>query len=209
MTAVFVLTATSVFSALFPVGVGIGTIRRLKLEMRFLVGLFIFAALVEGITFYQALSSGGSHLAHYIYAPVEYALLIYVFSFWQENGIVRRAIRISIPIYILICLADMNMEKGLNSLNVLTRSLANIIYVLVASYTMLMLLRKDSGSIYRDFRFWIASGVLLYSSGSLAYFTLHNLMPSDILLVVWYIHNGLNITANLMYAAAFLCQYRQ
>ena len=207
MSPVLILAAASVFSIAAPLGAGIVTIRRLRPEMKILMGLFVAAALVEGYTFYQAMNSTGSHFAHHLYAPVEYTLLILAFSYWQENGVFKKAILSSIPVFIIICVANIGWGGGWNSLNIFTRSLANTVYIVIASYSLLTLLRRDSGLIYRDFRFWICSGVLIYSSGSLVYFALHDLMPVDVLVIIWYIHNGLNIAANIMYATGFICQY--
>lgn len=209
MNGVFVLTMTSVLSAVAPFGTGLVKFRRLSAEMKILVLLFLFAAMVEGITFYQAVNGRSVRWLQHLYTPISYGFLIYVFSCWLPGKNVKRTLVASIPVFALVCAGNMLIPGNLNAMNILTQSVANIVLALVSLYTILSLLRKDTGTIHRDYRFWICAGVLLYSAGSLGYFTLHNVISDQRLVVAWYFHVGVNILANLFYSAGFLCRYGQ
>ena len=203
MGNLFLLLVVSVFSITAPLSSGIYTYRWLKPEMKILLLLFVIAALVEGYTFYQALNRASLHWVHHLYAPLEYSLLAFVFSFWQKKAILIRALRLSIPIFILVCAVSIFTLENLKNLNNFTASLSNTLYVVVSAYTLLNLQRNDSGSIYKDYRFWISSALLLYSTSSLAYFAFHNYFFS---FMIWAIHVTFNIVANLLYSMGFICQ---
>jgi len=209
MNGFYALGTTAVVSSAAPLGTGIFTFRRLSADMRLLVLLFLLTTLVEGITFYQALTGVNSHWLHFIYTPISYGLLVYVFSGWQANDKVKWGSLASIPIFLAICVWNIVIQHRLDTINDFTQSLANVILVLFASYTFLWLLAEDLGSIYRDYRFWISAAVLIYSAGSLGYFVMHNIISSERIVVAWYFHIVLNILANLTYSVGLLCQYRR
>ena len=176
--------------------------------MKFMAALFIVTALVEGFTFHQAMNGRALHWMHHLYTPIAYALLALALSKWQANKVVRQGLLVSIPFFAVMCVWNIAAGARIDSLNDTTQSLANIVFVLVSALTLLNLLHRDLGTIHKEYRFWIASAVLIYSAGSLSYFVLHNIISSEHFVIAWYFHIGINIAANTIYTVGVLCHYR-
>ncbi|MEE8418428.1 MAG: hypothetical protein V3S06_07175, partial [candidate division Zixibacteria bacterium] len=85
-----------------------------------------------------------------------------------------------------------------------TTCLSCILYAVISSYTLYQLQKDDSGSLYKDYRFWVSSALLLYSAGSLSFFAFTKLFPN-----IWYAHMAVNIVVYLTFAAGFLCHIRR
>jgi hypothetical protein len=205
MGSLYPLYIASVFSVIIPFSAGISTIKRQKSDLRLLLVLFGFATIVELYTFHQALHHLPLHWVHHIYAPVEYAFYAWIFSLWHEDRVFKKAIRLSIVVFMAICILDIANLKGLNGLNGFTASVACLFYVAMSAYTIFRIMKGDEGAISKDFRFWIASALLIYSAGSLIYFAFSSYVFS---VTIWSIHSALNIVANVLYGMGFLCQYR-
>jgi hypothetical protein len=211
MNAVFLLSTASVVSVAIPISLGIYGYPRLRIEMKLLMILFLFAAAVDGYTFYtfyHTLHKAQYQWAHHLYTPIEFGLLALVFSYWQPRRWLQNVMRVSIPVFAFVCVIILLSEGNVNDLSEIAQALACMLYVPISLSILYDMQRLDPEGIFRDFRFWIASGLLLYSAGSLAYFALHSLIARHHLVQVWFIYGTLNVVANILYGVGFLCQYR-
>lgn len=204
----FLLYLCSAFFVLIPLLIGIFLFRRLGTDLRLLILLFLIVAMVEGYTFYLVEKHMNAYWIYHLYTPIEYSLLATIFSFWQKKAWIRRILRISIPIFVLICIWDYLVFRNLNDLNYFTASFAFALYVGITSFTLLYLQTENPQSIIRDCRFWISAGLLIYSAGGLAYFSFHKTIVSELLVGIWVIHSILNITSYILYSVGILCQAR-
>ncbi len=205
MGNLFPLYVIAASSTVIPVSVGVYLYRRLSPDMKILLFLFAMVVLVEGYTFYQTLNKTDYYWIHHIYMPFEYGLMVFVFSCWQKRSLMRRALRISIIIFLLVCVADVIASRSLNVFNDLTAPLAYTLYVGISAYTLMNLQKEGYHSCFKNYRFWVGSALLLYSSGSLAYFAFFDYFLS---FGIWGIHAVLNIIAHILYSIGFICQTR-
>ena len=164
--------------------------------------------MVEGYAFYLAHHHENPYWVYHIYMPIEYGLLAIIFSYWQKKPWMKRALRLSIPIFMLICIWDLVIFGNLDDLNYFTASVAFTLYVGISSFTLLYLQTDNPHSIIKDCRFWVSAALLIYSAGGLAYFSFHKTVVSDILVEIWAIHSALNIIAYVLYSIGIICQTR-
>jgi hypothetical protein len=193
---------------IIPLSIGAFSYRRLHFEIRLLLLLFLIAAMVEGNAFYLVQNHKNAYWLYHVYMPLEYGLLAVIFSFWQKKQWMRTALRSSIPLFVLICIWDMVVNKNLEDLNYFTASIAFTLYVGISSVTLLYLLTDNSRSIIKDCRFWVGAALLIYSAGGLAYFSFHKTIVGDFLIGIWVIHSILNIVAYILYSVGIICQAR-
>lgn len=192
-------------SVIVPTSIGTYGYRRLKLEMKLLLALMVITIIVEGFSLYLALNGRNTNWIHHIYLPIEYGLIGLIFSRWQKTTFDRDGILFSIPLFIVVNIISVIAFHNPDQLNALTTSLSCILYAAISSYTLYRLQQDDSGSLYRDCRFWVSSALLLYSAGALSFFAFGKLFPSPI---IWYAHAGVNIVVYITFAVGFLCHIR-
>jgi hypothetical protein len=89
--------------------------------------------------------------------------------------------------------------------NSFTASVACIAYIFVSAWLLVDLERRRRIVLSRDFRFWVASGLLIYATGSLTYFLFFDKVVSYVL---WGIHAFIDMIANVFYAFGMICQVR-
>jgi hypothetical protein len=206
MGNLYYLYLVSAFSALVPLTVGIYNARRLKFEIKLLVILFAIAIMVEGSAFYLFRHNANANWILHFYVPIEYIFIIVVFSFWQTNLKFTKMLRISIPFFLALAIYDIFDSKRLLLFDNLTPSVACVLYVGIASYTLISIERSDHGLLLGDYRFWFASGLLIFSAGSLAYFAF---FPAFDSYAIWAIFLILNISSYLIYTVGIICQVRR
>jgi len=177
--------------------------------MKLHVGFLAISLLVDVVTTYLGKTGRNFEWVHFVYTLVEYSFLAVIFSFWQDSARIRKAFRLSIPVFTLVCIVTLATLEGVTLINQFTVSLAYSLYVVMAVLALLGRQRNDLGLIYRDERFWVSSAVLVYSAGALAIFAFLLILPRNLLATLWYVHNSLNVAANLLYTGGFLCQYRR
>lgn len=170
--------------------------------------MFGIMTVVEAAALFLALSKRNMYWLYHLYLPIDYALMILILSFWQSNGYLKRALRISIPVFIIVDLIYLFLYGSLTEQDSFGISLEYIIFVLTAAYTLYNLQSRDSGYLYRDYRFWICSGLLIYSASALAYFAFYDIFSEVRILQIWALHACLNIMSYLFYSAGIIIQYR-
>ncbi len=199
----------SSFSPLIPFAAGVYRYPHLDRTFRLLAWLFAVTVAVESYNFY----CGTRHLNVLwlinIYVPIEYAFIVSVLSLWQDNIQLKKYLKWSIAGFAVIWFISLVLSGGMTKLNSFALSLACMIYALIAVFNLIILRRDDRGEMIFDPRFWICSGLLLYSSGSLAYFGFYPLIAQNNLVLLWGIFSVVNALAYILFAIGFLCKCRQ
>lgn len=196
-------------SFIAPLTAGAINFKRLNREMRLLSLLMAVVAIVSITTLYLSEIKMEYHWVHHIYTPVEYILLATIFSFWVRHKVIRKILIISIPGIVAFSICNSLYLQSLTELNSNAIILTQVFYSLITSYTLYVLMTEDYGSIYRNHVFWIASGLLIFSAGDLAYFAFYPMVRGNFLIVIWAIHAIFNIIVNVFYLVGILCQARQ
>jgi hypothetical protein len=195
----------NIVSAFFPVICGLVFIRRLKPELKILMILFVVAAVEEVLMMHFALRRVNVNWVNHFYTPLEYAIFTYVFALWQDQQRVKRVFLWSIPVFAIFCLWDILDRQNLQYTNNFTAAVACALYLIATSYTLVRIERERIELFYKDYRFWILGGLLVYAAGSLPYFVFFRQFHSYYL---WGFHGGLNVLTNIFYAVGVVCQIR-
>jgi hypothetical protein len=209
MELLFPLHVISSFSAIIPLSAGVGRYSRLRPEARLLLILFGLTVIVEAYGFYCGQTKQNVYWFYHIYTPLEYGFLMVVFSFWQKNAALARALRLSIVVFTIVCIVNALIPNNLTKMNSFTISLSCIVYALVSAITLISLKKSDCGNISSDIRFWVSSGLLVYSSGGLGYFVFFPLIAQSHMVAVWSVYSVINILAYVLFGIGFLCQCQQ
>ncbi len=139
----------------------------------------------------------------HLYAPIAYALLALLFSYWHE-GRPARYMRLTIPLFIIAYLALLaSGYEDLGLPNKYTLTMMSILIAVITLYTLLSISRGQSTiPIYWDERYWVSFGAFIYYSGNILVFSG---IPQFITPSIWLIHNILAIVGNFFYLGAYLC----
>ncbi len=194
----------STFSTAFPFIAGLFVYKRLSKELRFLMLFFTGNVVFDLIFSYLAINNIRNLWLFHIYTVFEYGFWIYFFSFLLKNELVRSILRISIPIFILFWFSVKLLWEEWFFFNTVTRPLNSLILIMVSLYTLHQFNKENIYSLFREPRFWIIVGVLVYFSGNILLFSMTNIVleshPG-----VWLLHSILNILANLCFTRGLLC----
>lgn len=191
----------SALSVLIPSAASIYFFRSASRDMRFFA-LFIILSLISSLAVTTlAIYQVNNLWLFHAFTPIEYGLLIYVFSFWQSQSMAR-ILKWSIALFFLVWIGTILLQiEQFDHFYHPTRSLSTIILTIISLYTLIRISIQGENLIFRDYRSWIILGVLLSFTGTAIIFDL-----SDLALIrsVWTIHSILNVTGNLCFACAFL-----
>ncbi len=163
---------------------------------------FVFAVIAE-ITLYTFswLGKQSAWIFH-VYTFVEYILIVTMLTGWQNESVVAKSMRMSIPIYIF-CFVFIkvsgleNFETGLH--NNITRPLAVFLLSAFAFLALQNLWRRAPANLTDDYRFWMLLAMALYYSTSLVFFAFMFTKQRDMLDALFKIHAVANIIHNLLF----------
>jgi len=192
-------------SLLLPSLAGVIGFRRTNRDMKLLLVLFLTTLIVETMSLIVALNGYSNNWIQDIFLPIEYTFFALLFRMWQTGKMQKKLISYSIPVFILADLATLILLKNMDEMNSFAISLSCVFYVSMASYTLFTLEARDTGTMYKDYRFWICSGLLLYAAGSLSFYVFTRMI---VVYAVYYVHLGVNMAANILYMTGFLYHIR-
>lgn len=206
----FILTVGlfTLFFTTIPFVAGLVTYRKLRPEFKILAMLFVVIFLVEAYSLYRLYYSQNNIWIYHFYFPVEYTALMYVFSVWQINSVVKKLIRLSIPVLIVISIIYTIQSPSLYVYNHLPMTIALPLYLLISTYTLLNRYSQDKGNILKNPVFWVCAAVILFSSCSLIHFVSLNMFAESKWIIIWAIHSVTNMVTNLLYTVGFIVHYR-
>jgi len=126
----------SAISTVFPLVVGLYKYRWLSVEMKILLILFFIASLVDGYSLYQAFNQCGNIWYLHFYTPIEYGILALVFSCWIKEKIIKRILRLSIPLFILIFVMNKIFIESMDYFDYITASIESIVLIAISVYVL-------------------------------------------------------------------------
>jgi hypothetical protein len=142
-----------------------------KIEMKFLTMLFALSFIEGAYSTYCAAMGYKFYWTQHVYTMIEYPLWIAIFYQWLIYPALRRVFLYSMAVFLIICAGDMLIPGHIETINSLGASLACVVYVALASYTLIDLQNNYKGSEEMDYRYLILAALLINSAGSLCYFS--------------------------------------
>lgn len=193
-------------SILIPAAIGAFNFRRLGLEMKLFFVLLAIALITELITYYLAFSGHSTNSVHNVYLAIELLMIGFIFSRWQDSRSTGNRILAVFSAVVLIHVVSIMFFLDIYEMNSFMLTLSCMLYAVVSALTLYNLQMKDTGSIYRNYVFWVSSGLLIYSAGCLSYFAFAKILLSN---MIWQLHIVVNIVAYCLFSVGFLCHTRR
>lgn len=193
-------------SLLVPVIIGVYGYRRLRPEMKLLLGLFAFALFIDILSYFVASAGRSNNWLHYLYFPVECAIIALIFTRWQTNSLARKLIVFAAAFIILFHVISAIFLVDIRYLNSYAMTLLCLFYAVLSSYSLYELQRDDIGTLFEDYRFWVSAALFLYSGAELVYFAFNNIFLKSGL---WYAHILVNIVTYAIFTVGFICNIRR
>jgi hypothetical protein len=206
------LAYVSSISLLFPLAAAVYGYRRLDNILRLLAWLLIIGGLIEisNIIFSQ-LGKNNIWLIN-IYMLVEAFVFCYLLGKWSET---KRMFIVSIALfsfYFLFSIYDTFLTGSMYKFSGEDKIMKGIILIFLSCYFLIRLSTNENIILMSDYRFWIASAILVYSAVTLIVFGTSNFVLSGnkyASYYCWVIHSITDIISNFMIATGFVWYYRK
>lgn len=191
--------------------VGLFTYRYHSRDIRILVYYLSISLLGELISTSLGYFGKNNLWMIHIFTVVKYVFFMMIFSFWQSNMTIRRIIYVSIPTFIIIYIICFFFFESLRQFNNYTKPIESIIIIITASYSLFEISKTSTDSLFVNPRFWIASGVLIYTTSTIIIFALSNVLLVSTIKdwkILWLIIPIMDIIEKLVFTEGLLCSYR-
>jgi hypothetical protein len=207
---VTILLYTGIVSFTIPLVTGVKYFKRLDWGMKLLVLLMVAVGITEASTLIlSSFLNKGYHWIHHIYFPIEYTLFALIFSKWIKKDIYAKSVLYSIPVVVIFAVFNSLFLQTLNQLNSYAITLGLICYTIITLLVLYQIMNEDLGRILKNNKFWVSTGLLIFSAGDLAYFAFYPLVTKHYLIAIWAIHAIFNIIVHIFYAIGIICQGRK
>lgn len=196
------------FSNALPLGAGLARRRSLVRERGVFYAYLAMSLIVELTAFWMALSRIHNLWLLQLYDLAEFVLLMVVFRAWLGSGRLKALMLLAIGLYTLFWIIAKFTIERFSSPADYTPAVSNAIFVIVAIVTIVGLLKADNVIAYKDMRFWIAAGALVYFAGNVPLYVFGSVLSAmrfEEFMPFQKIHWVINIASNVSYTIGFLC----
>lgn len=174
--------------------------RTLDKEVRIIYYMLVAGLVITATCFVYILYIKNNFWLFHIYTLIEYSCIMYALSGWQESPGLRKLLRYSIPVFFLIWLGSKLTVEELVVFDNFTASLSSGLLTFAAGFTLYGSLSDQKQPVFREPRFWIASAVLIYGTGTIVIFSLGISASNS----PWIINTIINIITKCLYMGGFL-----
>ena len=140
---------------------------------------------------------------------VEFVLIMLMYFFWMKRNLNRLMLNICLVMFVVCWIVSKFTFEPLSSLDGWTAPLSKVLQIVFSALLLLDVVKESDITWINDPRIWVASGVIIYSAGSLFIFALFNTMlqiSPDRLKLVWSLNWILIIASNVLSTWGFLCK---
>jgi hypothetical protein len=194
-----------------PVVVGLFRYRKMSTPMRLLTALCALAVVNVVTSLILGRMKINNQLIANVYVPVELILITSVYYLSTVAGRSKRVLLGSASLFVFVWLVDVTFFEPLTEMNSTMAAISRL-FLIAQSFMMITVVSRESAvQMSKSAVFWVASGVILYSTGTFIVAGLGNrLLEIDVSLfvVAWHINWMLLIMANLLYTKGMLCEYQ-
>lgn len=194
-----------------PAVVGLFRYGKMSTPMRLLTALCALAVLNDVTSLILGRMKINNQLIANVYIPVELILIVSVYYFSTAAGRFKRVLLGSASLFVFVWLVDVTFFDPLTEMNSTMAAISRL-FLIAQSFMMITVVNRDSaGQLSKRAVFWVASGVILYSTGTFIVASLGSRMLKidvSLFVVAWHINWLLLIMANLLYTIGMLCECR-
>ena len=195
-------------STFLPLVAGGIRFRELNREFRILLLVFCLEVVNASLQLVFALQGINNHFLAHFYIVVEFILFLIVFSRWSV-GIWKSILLQILIFFVLFWILSHILFERLDQPAYYSSILSKVFYTGISIVFLHRISSTSDRSILFEPRFWIFSGLLVFSSGGLMFSFLRSvidILPLDGLMVAYSIHWAITIVTNALYAIGFLCK---
>ena len=201
-------------SSLFPMAAGVYRWKKIDRPLRYFI-LFLTVTVVQiGMEYVLGRQKIPTQVLTDIYTAFEVSFLLLLFRLFIRSHLKKKIFIMFIAIELLILVFSSIYHNDIpqfNSILLLSARLFLIISSMIVIHTLITDSMNTSLPIYKYYVFWIASGVLIYSSGSFIVLSLGNEIVKlgiDYFFAIWKINWALFIIANILFSRSFFAPVR-
>lgn len=212
MASAYLFSYVSTFSVVLPIAGSLMNFKSLDNTLR-LFSLYLLITLIkESICVYLAIYGQQNLHIYNILSILEYLIYFYLFySVFQEKRI-KNVILSFTAITSLVYLIDIFFINGLYNFNNLTTTVGGFSVAVTALLYFYQLIKgTEYSNLTRVPMFWISTGVLFYSVGTIIlfnYFSKYIHLPPSLRTSIWTINSVLNILQNVLFTIGILCKQK-
>jgi hypothetical protein len=143
---------------------------------------------------------------------IEFVVIMTMFYSWKKTRNEKRLLLILGCAFVFFWFVSKFIFEPFTQMDTYTSTVAQMIYISIG-VSMLFDVLKDSKTVLKkEARIWVASGMVIYSAGTLLTTSLFNMILKTIpamLNTIWKINWILLIMVSLFYARGIWCQVKQ
>jgi len=139
----------------------------------------------------------------------EFIIIVLMFYFWDNSIYKKRIMLIIVFLFVVFWVIAKNTFEPFDQLDVYSAIVTQTIYIILAVSLLFKVLNDTQTTLKDDARIWIASGLIIYSAGTLFVVSLFNVVNESmpkLLNVIWYINWILVILVTLFFARGIWCR---
>ncbi|MGB2867521.1 MAG: hypothetical protein WBD36_03650 [Bacteroidota bacterium] len=206
------LAHAAAFSILIPVIVGLFTIRSLQPDLKLLLILFVVNAMAVSLQYYLGSRDVNNLWIGHFFNLIEYNMLTLMISDWQEKESTKAVFRLSMLVFTAFWIvAKLYLEK-MDQPSVYVIPVSRVLLACASVYSLVGVAQSKTLTFLENPRFWVLSALLVSSAGGLMFYALRGMiahLPTEQLLLAFYVHWSLIVVENLIYSGGFLCKIRR
>ncbi|MFA6456464.1 MAG: hypothetical protein WCW40_06535 [Bacteroidota bacterium] len=196
-------------SALLPLGAGLRYWKASRFPMKLFAAFSGFSVLHLLVEFVLGRMGKSNMWLVDFHQIVELFCILYVYHAWTTNRRLKDIFQYSAMFYSLTWIINKFYFEDPQHFSEINLSIAMLMLIIASVIILNSLVRITQHSVIRHSVFWIASGVLLYSAGTIIVIALSNqvlAMGIEYFNIMWHINWGFTIFANILYARSFACK---
>jgi hypothetical protein len=179
----------------------------MKILVWYLVTSFVFEIIVEFLIL-RHISRNTVWISH-VFPVIEYIFLVVIFSRSQKNIRLKKTFLWSILFIVAFAIVNTLFFQSITQANTHGMSTLKIFLIGISAFALLELSKEGTYPLTKEYRFWVATGVLFYNLTTLMMFSLTNLILSygdQFAKPIFMMNIALNVITYLIYAKGFLCR---
>jgi hypothetical protein len=194
-------------SYLIPIAIGLINYQRLRSSVR--IFYFYCAVVMAGVIIELIVSFFGinNHWIINIFRLFEIFILAVYCLRTINHSPFHYLIYASVLLFLLIWLFTNFLQDKIETFNAVDAFTAGVIQLVLSGILLFHAVHKDEVSPIKTPKFWIATGILIYNSGTVVVLALSNTLLEqglELFNIAWHINWSLCIVSNLMYSYSFL-----
>lgn len=185
-----------------------------KEERYYILCLLLFLSVVTEIVV-DVFKAGNRayHVIYHWYIPVEYALMALFFAQQNIAGAVKRAVLISIPVFVFVSAFISGFIIRPPQFPSVQFNIEGLLLITISVYTLFTIEVNGLKPFYTFSIFWICSGIILFHAGLFLFNGAYNYLLSSETEEARYLHTLINTNLQyllyLLWIIGFLCPLRK